>query len=485
MSRFRIALALCAVAGITLATPQIAVAQPPPPTDDPASVARADDSKVKPTDRLSRFSRLFPELPPFNAPTPQQIADLAQTQLDPNADSENNPEMLSVFTYFGQFVDHDLTLDLSPSPTETTDPTTLFNSRTFRFDLDSVYGGGPTKSPQLYAADQRHFLVQNPNPNGVPDLPRNPDGSAILIEARNDENQILSQIHASFLLLHNRLVDRGLSFEQAQRRTILLYQTIVAKEVLPHFVGQATADKALTRGALPNFFRPGNPNRPNTPVEFSVASYRFGHSMVRRAYRLQPGPDGAAGANVQVFSLTAPDLRGGRQLTADRIIDWGNFVPELTRPENTLSVNVSRKIDPLISSSLFVLPIPGAAASGSNVLAFRNMVRAKFYDMPSGEDVARRMGIPVIETGLAAPFDQHTPLWFYILAESAQSANGVTLGPVGGQITAEVFADILRRDRDSILRGERRFVPNGPEAGPAGRFILADLFVASGLAVRP
>ena len=58
--------------------------------------------------------------------------------------------------------------------------TTLTNGRTFRLDLDSVYGGGPTVSPQLYAGDR--FKVQEPNANGVRDLPRNADGSAILVE---------------------------------------------------------------------------------------------------------------------------------------------------------------------------------------------------------------------------------------------------------------------------------------------------------------
>ena len=37
------------------------------------------------------------------------------------------------------------------------DVNTLVNGRTFAFDLDSVYGGGPTKSPQLYYGDK--FLL--------------------------------------------------------------------------------------------------------------------------------------------------------------------------------------------------------------------------------------------------------------------------------------------------------------------------------------
>jgi len=329
--------------------------------------------------------------------------------------------------------------------------------------------------------------VQTPNLNGVVDLPRRADGSAILVEGRNDENEIISQVHTAFLLLHNRMIDRGLSFADAQRRVIDLYQTIVTREVLPHFVGQATADEFLgAPGQGKGIYKPSNPLAPMTPVEFSVAAYRFGHSMVRRAYELNNTT-----GKIQVFSATAPDLRGGRPLLAGRQIDWGNFVPELTRADNTTPVshvNISRKIDTLISSSLFVLPIPGAEASGSNVLAFRNMTRADFYGMASGQDVARAMGIAPIPAPELSPlpaFQTGTPLWYYILAESSRSVDGRTLGPVGGRIVADVFAQVLQSDQDSILRGQRGFVPNEPGASDPGTFTLADLFVVTGLARRP
>jgi hypothetical protein len=382
--------------------------------------------------------------------------------------------MTSIYTYFGQFIDHDLTLDTAPQPDATIDPTTLKNGRTFKFDLDSVYGGGPTISPELYETDGKHFKVQNPNPNGVVDLPRNPDGSAILVEHRNDENEVISQIHESFLLLHNSFINQGDSFQDAHDKTVERYQRIVLDDVLPHFVGQAAINQAFRS----NLYKPGNPLRPMTPVEFSVAAYRFGHSMVRRAYELTNTT-----GKIQVFSLTAPDLRGGRELPAGRQIDWGNFVSELSRPENKTPVshvNISRKIDPLISSSLFVLPIPGAEATGSNVLAFRNLVRAKFYDMPSGQEVAAAMHLPVIspaDLNLGPAFDNGTPLWYYILAESSRVNDGKMLGPVGGTIVADVFVTLLQIDPNSILRHNRNTEPKV--------FHLEDLFVAAGLAVRP
>jgi len=446
---------------------------------------RIDDAKTS----SSHFGFMFKDLEPFTSPQPQDLADLAQTMLDPNADSENNANMLSVYTYFGQFIDHDLTLDTLPQPSAPVDPTTLVNGRTFRFDLDSVYGGGPGKSPQLYENDGLHFKVQNPNPNGVVDLPRNADGSAILVEGRNDENEIISQIHTAFLLSHNKLIDSGLNFAQARAKLVGMYQEIVLGEVLPHFVTAAVVNGELN-GSLKRFYKAGDRNTPMTPVEFSVAAYRFGHSMVRRAYELT-----TTTGKIQVFSPTAPDLRGGRQLPAGRQIDWGNFIEELTRPENVAHLNISRKIDPLISSSLFVLPIPGAEATGSNVLAFRNMTRADFYGMADGQDLAKAMGITPIDPTVLSDnpaFAQGTPMWFYILAESSRSTNGKFLGPVGGRIVADVFVRLMQIDRASILRGGNKVSIKDEDSTITPRggvernmFTLPDLFVFAGLAKTP
>ena len=124
-----------------------------------------------------------------------------------------------------------------------------------------------------------------------------------------------------------------------------------------------------------------------------------------------------------------------------------------------------------------MLPIPGAEANGSNVLAFRNMTRADLYSMPSGQDVARTMGEPVIPPAdiTARPgFENGTPLWFYILFESSKKSNGVTLGPVGGRIVADVFVRLLQEDPKSILNG-----------GARQQFDLSDLFVTANLAKRP
>jgi hypothetical protein len=358
------------------------------------------------------------------------------------------------------------------------DPTTLVNGRTFAFDLDSVYGGGPEKSPQLYYGDKFKLGVAT---DGVsPDLPRNLDGSAILIEPRNDENLIIAQIHPSFLRLHNALIDQGMSFDEAHDTVVNAYRYVVLHDYLPQIVGQDAVDAALKQPVDEGFYQPGE-GTPFTPVEFSVAAFRFGHSQVRNAYNINDTSDG-----VPVFSLDPAvlDLHGGRQLPAiedpsnglkSLVIDFDNFFSELPREAGDDPALIGRAIDTNISLSLFQLPIPGAEGGGDNVLAFRNLLRAKFYDMPSGEAVAEAMGVPE-ELIIRDPvFPEGTPLWFYILREAEMISGGAELGPVGGGIVAEVFVDLLRSDDQG---GSYQKKVNLPDVS-GGDFRIGDLLVAA------
>ena len=463
---------------------------PVAPVDSPAMWAMlAMARKQEDVEEPSSFGRMFGDLAPLNQQTNEELRVLAQGMLEVGAIA--NPKGTTAgITFFGQFIDHDLTLDTVPQPDASVDVNTLVNGRTFAFDLDSVYGGGPTKSPQLYYGDK--FLLGTATDGVSPDLPRNPDGiddndddgTAILVEHRNDENLIIAQIHLSFLRLHNGLVDQGMSFDEAHDTVVNAYRYVVLHDYLPQIVGQEAVDAALKQPVGEGFYQPGK-GTPFTPVEFSVAAFRFGHSQVRNAYNINDTSGG-----VPVFSLDPAvlDLHGGRQLPAiedpdnglkSLVIDFDNFFSELPREAGDDPALIGRAIDTKISQSLFQLPIPGAEGGGDNVLAFRNLLRAKFYDMPSGEAVAEAMGIPEEQIIRDPLFPEGTPLWFYILREAEMTPNkdgllGAELGPVGGRIVAEVFVDVLRQD-SGYATVEK---PNLPDVS-GGDFRIGDLLVAA------
>jgi Animal haem peroxidase len=438
-----------------------------------------DDQKGRhgKNEKQPMFGRMFPKLPAYDAPSDEALTALTAAVdatgapgplFDENLAADNNPANVPAFlTYFGQFLDHDMTLDTLPLPTMFVDPTTIPNSRDPRLNLDSVFGGGPEANPELYETDRKHLKV-----NGR-DLPRNPDGSAILVEGRNDENQVIAQIHVAFLRAYNRLIDQGRNVEHARNLMRWRYQWIVVHEFLPEVLDpDVYADVFRPNGDIETrYYDPKRAAKAEMPVEFSVAAYRFGHSQVRRAYRITEG-----GPGVQVFNTAGDDLHGGRPITQDHVIFWPNFLTidgqPPTGPAGTNQpANIGRKVDTLLSSGLFFLPIPGAEPAGSAILAKRNIQRARGYGLPSGQAVAARLRIPVLTNQqiiAAIPrlavlndpaYKGETPLWLYILAEAQIVRNGATLGPVGSRIVAEVFGGLLASDVRSYYR--RGWNPDG------------------------
>ena len=71
----------------------------------------------------------------------------------------------ALYTYFGQFVDHDITFDPASRLQKQNDPDALVDFRTRAFDLDNVYGGGPDDQPYMYDANG-NFLLRTPLTGG-------------------------------------------------------------------------------------------------------------------------------------------------------------------------------------------------------------------------------------------------------------------------------------------------------------------------------
>ena len=295
------------------------------------------------------FTRMFPELPPFAPPTDEareQAKKLGEKgglldaldNLGDLANNPDNPNMTTGFTFFGQFLDHDVTLDPRSPLLERSYPRKTTNFRTAAFDLDSVYGDGPEADPFLYdrsTGDIKMRIEPIPGSEGVSrdrvarfDLPRDPNNNAILGDGRNDENVIISQLHVAILSFHNAVVDHlrkdpSLAdqsaeriFKMAQRQVRWHYQWIILHEFLPLTIGQERVDAILKRGL--RFYEVDIKNDPLIPIEFSVAAYRFGHSQVRPSYRANFGPTGGSPFFASVFDDTVTPTVDGPGRSAGR-----------------------------------------------------------------------------------------------------------------------------------------------------------------------
>ena len=207
-------------AGFALRRPLLDFASPPPavaaeraparPRRHGGAPLRGSEVTARGRGVSGRFGLMFKHLAPF-APADALLTELATTMAEPRGGTQpvDNPRIPAGFTFLGQFIDHDLTFDQTPLSDQQVDPDALTNYRTARFDLDSVYGGGPGRSPSLYdPRDRDKLLIAGAGDPTVPDdMPRGPDGIALIPEPRNEENLIVCQIHVAFMKFHNAMVD--------------------------------------------------------------------------------------------------------------------------------------------------------------------------------------------------------------------------------------------------------------------------------------
>jgi hypothetical protein len=454
------------------------------------------------TDPLAegRFGLMFKRLPAFR-PSDDLLIGLAQTMVEPDTSDSflsTNPRLFAGFTFIGQFIDHDITLDTTPLDLQLADPDARYNFRTPRYDLDSVYGGGPTNTPAFYDPADPDKLLLRLNVNGVLDVPRDDNGRAIIPDRRNDENLIIVQFHKAVIQFHNRLVDWARSqgvrrewvFETARRLTRWHYQWAVIHDFLPPFVGDelvgtnGTVYKEVA-GKPPvinlNYYKPTNKDgRPFMPVEFSVAAYRFGHSLIRPFYVIN---------DTGVVDIFGPaggrNLNGGRPIPSDLVIQWKNIMPV----DPTFAARKPRKIDTKLSIPLTALPGSAVPPPDPTIhLAVRNTLRGKRVGLASGQQVAKAMRAPVLSNAtLGIPNDPgwggEAPLWFYILKEAELPPyNTERLGPVGGRIMAEVLVGLLQRDPNSYLYLDPAWKPAPPIASVTGQFTFVDLLKFAGAA---
>lgn len=539
---------------------------------------------------FGRFGRMFPELARARfgdtlVQEQQVMQAIAETMIKKDAGADiDEPEAVDEnaaipagYTYFGQFVDHDITFDPASDLDRDNDPGATEDFRTARLDLDSVYGRGPAEQPYLYNPDLTIKLGPDQAPQYMKDAgkkrfdvqrsqldlsgevkPADQDCPRAMIgDKRNDENNIVVQIHALWQRFHNKIMVElakpttkkgdardgitGLgAFNTAQRIVRWHYQWVVMHDFVRRMVGDATFESVYNHGKPDlQYYKPEAARYPFMPVEFSVAAYRFGHSMIRPSYSLSaaiPHQKTRQLKRLPIFDMpfscgSVSSLNGFRPLPGEWGIDWSFFLPHVDckLPPDTKELPFSKFVRPQPSYRLDTLLVDPLAnlpdqRNEKNVarrsLPVLNLLRGVALGLPSGQAVARRMGIePLTDKELwlddgnltdkensdarrkvfethRAQLHENAPLWYYILREAeltdrvktpfkdddgkpqAPMLGGSRLGQVGGRIVAEVLIGLAVADKQSYLVQNPRWKPTATDkdmSAKNARYELADI----------
>lgn len=481
----------------------------------------------------ARFGRMFPDLERVTSTTYgatdeesrkalMALSEAMTSTPDDPKDGKDDEEsgIPALYTYFGQFIDHDITFDPMTTLIRDSDPDALTDFRTPALDLDNVYGRGPSDQPYMYDNSGKKFLLGHNLDNGAPDLQRNNahPARALIGDPRNDENSIISQFQALMLRFHNRVVDNhpDLDFPDLQKIVRWHYQWVIVNDFLPRIISRDVLHALKSHGRYDQkklkFYK--FEKYPFMPVEFSAAAYRLGHSMIRPGYRLND--DDAT--LLPIFPKSEPTvaisvgLTGFRAMARNHGIDWRRFIdigplrayggdPDEVKPADDdmkKRLQFAYRLDTSVVNPLAFLPA-SVAPDQPRSLAQRNLLRGFELGLPTGQSVAEAMGVtpltdkeiiigkaglkvkeddtkppkPLSDLPDLQAFSKKCPLWTYILAEASHNITKVTipvtphgtevctpqLGPVGGRIVAEVFLGMLFGDPDSFLNAKKEWIP--------------------------
>jgi hypothetical protein len=315
---------------------------------------------------------------------------------------------------------------------------------------------------------------------------------AVIPDPRNDENLVIAQTHTAMIRFHNRVVDTlpasvppAQRFAQARELVTKHYQWMIRHDYLPRICAKGVVNDVFSNGRKAFEVGAAPLDVPTMPIEFSVAAFRLGHSMIRRAYNWNARFDNGAGTLdfLFLFSATSGDLGGSARLPSNWIADFRRLYDfsEVKRPDLVVPAkkfNHTMRIDTLLVNPLRNLPtgsFGGPAVPFNDPranLAFRNLERAKMVKLATGQQMVKFLknhGVAVtaltkaqirdgkggakldkLTAAQRAALLKDTPLWFYILREA--ELNGGRLKGVGARVVAETFHRAMEGSQSSIVR---------------------------------
>jgi heme peroxidase len=436
-------------------------------------------------------------------------------------EEETNPNLPSGYTYLLQFIAHDMVNTSVSLAVSEGRRFGFHNARQLPLTLETIYGGGPDVAPQAYeysklCLQSRGFMprtrfrcgrtrTRSGSTANMPfaDIGRavpvdvrdgGIDGrclrtEALIADARNGDQALISQITLLFLRMHNFIIDEldamlpPSTAPEAYRNFIcarfilaLLYRRIIVKDVLFHLL-----DPSVYRYY---FMSPDEKENPinkkklvsdpalldRIPVEFSHGAFRFGHAMVRNRYDVNGNGliDSARAMNIN--SQRSPDFT---PLSEEWTVKWENFFRiNGSGPPKNLSRRLRPNFSSLAKSEFFFGPLSKEDGPG---LPNRDLVSAMFgrvWSVPKLIDELRKkpelaLFLPAydglvpgltawleatgrpdgiseqFEPGDVAAIAQDPPLPFFVLYEAHASHNGECLGVLGSIIIAETMAGAM------------------------------------------
>ena len=396
----------------------------PDPIEHPEAAASAASVLPVEAEPPFRFSRVGPE--GQGASSRALARKLANAMV--TFDKQPEGDVPAGYTYLGQFIDHDLTMDVTDVRLgEDVTAAELLQARSPSLDLDSLYGAGPSdpESAKFYEADGLHLKTGDtvrvgPDREKVGhDLPRVGTGGAkqrrraLIPDKRNDENLIVAQTHLAMIHFHNRVRGPAARLDAAGTAVPPGAQAGDAALPVADPARLPAADRAeptssrtcsRTDASWWSLRRTRPTCRPCRSSSRSPASVS-GTRMVRTAYDWNRRFPGEAGSLFYMFDFSAlgGTLGGNAKLASNWIADWrrmydfaGGGHSELVGPNG---VNLANRIDTLLADPLKFLPASVFGEREQDVdfedparnLAFRNLVRGSMLKLASGQQMVERL----------------------------------------------------------------------------------------------
>lgn len=411
----------------------------------------------------------------------KKLIDLAKSMITIQGDfkidplSPKNSTLPALFTYIGQFLDHDLSLVFVADFINKIDFSKLINLKSALFDLESVFG-------KLAKYDAQGYLVLEKNNKGVLDVPRTETGLQIMADIRNGENQIICQLHILFCKFYNNILSEMKSrnpfnsvqenMNEAKEKTRFVWQWIIVHSFLKLACGPYY-DSLFNQDGEPDFniIKPDKLGALNT--EFSFAYYRW-YSLHQEAYY--------ANGTKSINDLTKNHkLDGFQPIDPEVILDWGYFWPmegyngfqQAHRFGTAVTFPLCNLSENIIKDKITSLPE-------------RTLRRQNQFLFANGQDFARAFGISEKEiikkiklldgnfkfndclsperiNDLEDYFGNNTPLFYYILFEARTIGNGEHLGPLGSKLFGITLLAQLYSDPNAYLF--KNWIPKKGELG--------------------